>query len=90
MVAKPPTAYRLAERLFQLGCLESPPSETYGLTADEARDCIVSHCVDWAVCDSVPPYEGKSGRAVSFAVYFERVFGEPLHARVSKRVKGAA
>jgi hypothetical protein len=84
-----PTAWRLAERLFQLGAVESPPSEAGAMTAEEARDAIISYCADWAVCDSVPPYEGKSGRAVSFAVYFERVFGEPLHARVGKK-RGAA
>jgi hypothetical protein len=87
--AKPPTAYRLHERLHNIGAVESPPSEAGAMTAEEARDAIISYCADWAVCDSVPPYEGKSGRAVSFAVYFERVFGEPLHARVAKR-KGAA
>lgn len=44
-----PTAYLLAKRLFELGAIETPPSESELLTADVARDAINAFLCDQAV-----------------------------------------
>jgi hypothetical protein len=78
------TAYRLHERLFQIGACETPPGDAGAMTAQEARECIEHYQCNWAVCDRVPKVGGKPK---TFEQFFALVFNETLDG---KAVKGAA
>jgi hypothetical protein len=77
MDGKPATAFRLAQRLFELGAIESEPDQA--LTAQQARDVILSYCCTYAVCDRI------NNKVATFAQYYEAVFGEPLEIRATDR-----
>lgn len=51
--------YRLAERLYALGCLDKTPSEMPALTAAQASDLIRMNLLEPAVFGRIPRVDGR-------------------------------
>lgn len=70
---KPPTAYRLALRLYEMGALETHPTESEPLSAEDAAYAINSYLSSEALC-GFTTHNGKPCR--KFREWWEAVYGE--------------